>query len=81
MHLWIETNMIRIYDGETFELLGTKEISDIAVTRGSGESIPVGAEGQFGFFNSTGTSYFILAKSENNFVGETQWAIGVIPVD
>jgi hypothetical protein len=78
---WIETNMIRIYDGETFELLGTKEISDIAVTRGSGESIPVGAEGQFGFFNSTGTSYFILAKSENNFVGETQWAIGVIPVD
>jgi hypothetical protein len=73
-------NEVKIFSSDFLNFLGTKPIPGFLVSVSGGYQI-VPSEGVFGFFNSTGTKFFICVRSKMLSGSPVQWAIATINVN
>ena len=73
-------NEIKIFSSDFLNFLGTKPIPGFLVSVSGGFQM-VPSEGVFGFFNSTGTKFFICVRSKPLSGYPVQWAIATINVN
>ena len=74
-------NLIRKYEAEYLAFQGTIELPGFLIPDGSGGGTIYNSEGFYGFFNSSGSEYYVLIKAENGSGLLKPWAIVTIQVD
>lgn len=75
-------SIVRVFDGSYLSYLGSINLPKFLYQTGpGGGSQFFDAEGYFGFFNSTGTKFFVLAKSAAGSFALNEWAIITVNVE
>jgi hypothetical protein len=73
-------NEVKVFSADFLNDLGTKPLPDFLMNTSEGYKM-IPSEGHFGFFNSTGTKFFVVVKSGINPGFPDKWAVATINID
>ena len=74
------SNEVRMYEAEYLNYNGSETLPGFMVPDGTGDGKFVESEGHFGFFNKSGTKYYVLVRAREGSGMLDDWAVATLEV-
>ncbi|PIB26912.1 hypothetical protein [Maribacter sp. 4G9] len=74
-------SIVRKYSEDFFNFEGEVELPKFLGIDNNGNNILFASNGYFGFFNSSGTEFFVIVKADEKNNSAVRWAVSTIKVD